>query len=339
MLPMPRLRLLIVALLLPVAFGLRGQPLPANGSCAGAQALCAGQPLPGHNEGVLNDPDSVPDHCQPWSKFVWYTFRTNGAGGPVTVSLGGLQCNGAIPGMGNAMGVLVLQGDGSCDPAQFQPVSACASDSLPFAVTTDQPLLPDTRYWVVAGGVRNDGATISAECHFNISVDGPGADVTGVDFSAGPDVVIPEGGSTQLHATGGTTYTWTPNSGLSGDQVPDPVAQPNETTAYAVSTDLHGCTYTDTVVVEVVRLVNPVNTFSPNGDGINDVWEVPELMNYPQADVSIYDRWGQRVYHSIGYKEPFDGAGLPTATYYWYIQVNDVKGRSDPYTGYVTLVR
>jgi hypothetical protein len=63
------------------------------------------------------------------------------------------------------------------------------------------------------------------------------------------------------------------------------------------------------------------------------------LLERPQAEVSVYDRWGQRVYHSIGYKDPFDGAELPTATYYWYISLNDVSGKSDPYTGYVTIVR
>ena len=71
----------------------------------------------------------------------------------------------------------------------------------------------------------------------------------------------------------------------------------------------------------------------------NDTWTIPGIRDYPQADVSVYDRWGQRVYHSIGYREPFDGAGLPTATYYWHIQVNDIKGKSDPYTGYVTIIR
>lgn len=311
------------------------QAQPGNDDCDHAVELCAGQPAAGNNVGALS---AWPAYCQPGGQMVWFSFTTNSVGGQATVAVDGLQCS-SIPGMGRSMQVAILAGDGSCTPGSFQVVAPCAGDSVPFTVTTPQALLPSTTYWVAVVGMYGNGATMPAECLFNISVSGPGVDVVGVDFTAGPDVTIAAGGSTQLHASGGTTYEWSPTSGLSGNTVPDPVAQPRETTAYAVSTQIGNCIYTDTVVVEVRRLVEPVNTFTPNGDGINDVWEIPELRNYPQAEVSIYDRWGQRVYHSIGYKDPFDGGSLPTATYYWYIQVNDVKGRSDPYTGYVTLVR
>src|SRR5690606_35479948 len=114
-----------------------------------------------------------------------------------------------------------------------------------------------------------------------------------------PDVRIAAGASTQLNATGGTTYAWSPTSGLSGNTVADPVAQPRETTVYTVSTEIDGCIFEDALTVEVVRLVNPVNTFTPNGDGISDTWQVPELRDYPQAEVNIFDRWGQRVFQSI----------------------------------------
>lgn len=327
------IRLLALFLFLLAAMGLGAQPI--NDDCSHAVKLCNGQPMAGDNVGALS---TMPAYCQPGGEMVWFTFTTNSVGGPVNVHLELLDC-ADIPGMSKTMAIAVLSGDGSCDPASFQVVSGCESDSVDFSITTPQDLLPATTYWIVVIGMYGNGYTMPAECMFNITVDGPGADIVGVDFSAGPDVVIPAGASTQLQATGGTTYYWSPPSGLSGNEVPDPVAQPGETTAYTVTTEIDGCTYVDTVVVEVTRLVEPVNTFTPNGDGINDVWEIPELRNYPQAEVIIYDRWGQRVYHSIGYKEPFDGKGLPVGTYYWYIQVNDVKGKSDPYTGYVTIVR
>lgn len=326
-------RLVAWTLLLLPAIGLHAQP--GNDDCDHALKLCNQHATPGDNVGALS---SMPAYCQPGGEMVWFTFTTNSVGGPVNVTLELLEC-ADIPGMGRAMSMVVLSGDGSCTPASFQVLTPCHSDSVGFTITTPQALLPATKYWIVVGGMYGNGATMPAECLFNITVHGPGADIVGVDFSAGPDVIIPAGGSTQLHATGGTTYSWYPPSGLSGNNVPDPVAQPGETTAYTVTTEIDGCTYEDTVVVEVVRLVMPVNTFTPNGDGINDVWEIPELRNYPQAEVLIYDRWGQRVFQSIGYKEPFDGRGLPVGTYYWYIQVNDVKGKSDPYTGYVTIVR
>jgi gliding motility-associated-like protein len=269
---------------------------------------------------------------------VWYSFTSNSVGGTVSVNVDGIDCPG-VAGMDDELSAVILSGDGSCTAPSFQAVSVCAFDPVAFTVTTTQALQPLRQYWVVVSGMRNNGATIAAQCGFNVSVSGPGADIVNVDFDAGPSVSIAAGASTQLNATGGTTYEWSPTSGLSGNTVANPVAQPSETTIYTVTTVIDGCTYVDALTVDVKRLVDPVNTFTPNGDGINDTWTIPGIRDYPQADVSVYDRWGQRVYHSIGYREPFDGAGLPTATYYWHIQVNDIKGKSDPYTGYVTIIR
>ena len=331
--PMPELRSIALALLCLAAGSLFAQP--ANDDCADATDLCAQQPMAGGNEGAQN---SMPAYCQPGAQSVWYTFTTNSVGGAVTVSMENINCS-TVPGMDNAMSMVILSGDGSCVPASFGPVSDCANDSIDFSVSSTDALLPATQYWVMVSGMRDPPAVIASECNFSITVSGPGMNVVNVDFDAGPDQTIAAGGSTQLNATGGTTYEWSPTSGLSGNTIPDPIAQPNETTVYTVATVINGCIYEDALTVDVVRLVRPVNTFTPNGDGINDTWDLPELVGYPQADVSIFDRWGQRVYHSIGYREPFDGKNLPTATYYWYIQLNDGKGKSDPYTGYVTIVR
>ncbi len=307
---------------------------PANDDCAHAANLCAQQTLAGNNGGAAN---SIPAFCQPGGNSVWYHFTTNSLGGAVSVAISGIQCPN-VPTMSNGLSAVILSGDGSCTPASFSTVSPCGTDSVDFTTTTTGVLAPATTYWIMVSGATF-GALSTAECPFNITVSGPGVDVVNVDFDAGPDQRIPEGGSAQLNATGGTTYLWSPTSGLSGDAVADPIARPGGTTIYTVTTTINGCNYTDQVTVEVVKLITPVNTFTPNGDGINDTWEIPGLRDYPQAEVEVYDRWGQRVFHSIGYKEPFDGAGLPTATYYWYIRVNDLKGSSDPYTGYVTIVR
>lgn len=330
---MSRTRLIAVFSALFAALALLGQPV--NGDCDNAVNLCARQPMNGDNTGALN---SMPAYCQPGAQAVWYSFTTNSQGGPVSVTIDQMQC-AVIAGMDNALGAVILAGDGSCVPNSFQAASACAHGAQGFTLTSSQALQAQTRYWIMVNGMRTGSNTMAAQCEFAITVSGPGVDVVGVDFSAGPDVTIAQGGSTQLLATGGNGYEWSPTAGLSGNTIPDPVAQPQETTAYTVTTRINDCTYDDTVVVWVRRLIQPVNTFTPNGDGINDTWMIPELRNYPQAEVSIYDRWGQRVYHSIGYKDPFDGAGLPVGTYYWYIQVHDPKGKSDPYTGYVTIVR
>lgn len=70
--------------------------------------------------------------------------------------------------------------------------------------------------------------------------------------NAGPDVTICYGSSTQLNASGGVTYVWTPTTGLSNPNISNPTANPTVTTTYTVTvTDASGCTGTDAVTVTV----------------------------------------------------------------------------------------
>jgi gliding motility-associated-like protein len=196
---------------------------------------------------------------------------------------------------------------------------------------------------VPIAGVMNGFSTSPAQCSFTVEVSGPGADIIGVDVSAGPDVSIGEGESTQLQGFGGPVLDWSPTAGLSGNGIPDPIAAPVSTTRYTLTTAIAGCTFQDDVVVEVLRLIEPPNTFTPNGDGYNDTWDIPEINDYPGAEVTIHDRWGQVVLRSTGYREPWDGTNngraLSVGTYYYHIQLNQLEGRSPPYTGFVTIVR
>jgi len=307
---------------------------PSNDDCSDAIVVCAGTTGTGDNTGA----SLWPGFCTtpPTEHVVWYTFTTNSQGGPAEVSINDIACP-PVAGMDNELSAVVFSGDGNCTPGAFTSVGDCQQDSADFTITTDQ-LLPNTQYWVVVAGVMDGGATLAAECAFTISVGGPGADIIGVDFSAGEDVTIVQGANTQLQATGGTTYNWSPLAGLSGNGIPDPIAQPEETTSYAVTTEIDGCSYTDTVIITVERPLSPPNTITPNGDGFNDVWEIPGIHDHPQATVTIYDRWGQRVFKDTGYKTPFNGEGLPSGTYYWVIELSRLEGVAKPITGFLSIV-
>lgn len=306
---------------------------PANDDCADAVSLCAPQLQAGNNTGAQG---ALPTLCAPGGDLLWYTFTTNSLGGAVSVNITDIACAGSA-GMDNELSVALVNFGVPCDPGTYIVLGSCEQDSVDF--TLDVPNLdPSTQYWVIVSGMMDNGATSVANCGFNISISGPGADIIGVDFSAGPDVTLVQGGSTQLQATGGTTYDWSPLAGLSGNGIADPFAQPEESTLYSVTTVINGCTYTDQVFIEVNRPISPPNTITPNGDGINDTWDLFGIQDYPQATVSIYDRWGQRVFNSVGYKTPFDGKGLPTATYYWIIQLSQLDGVSEPFTGFLTIV-
>jgi gliding motility-associated-like protein len=310
---------------------------PANVDCSTAQQLCAQQGAAGTTVGSTG---SLSAFCQPNGAQLWYRFTTNSQGGTVQVSLNGIECQVGST-LGDELSVVVLSG--ACPAGPFQSVSgACAIGSSAVAVQA-QALAPNTSYWVVVAGQLNGGAVIPAQCGFEIAVSGPGANIVGVDFSAGPDQEIAQGDAAQLNATGGNGYSWSPTTGLSGASIANPIANPSGTTIYTVSTTLGGCEFIDTVAVNVIRLINPPNTFSPNDDGRNDTWEVPGINDYPGSIVIIYDRWGQKVFSSNGYREPWDGKhnGRPLSegSYYYYIELNQLKGRSAPYTGYISIIR
>ena len=82
------------------------------------------------------------------------------------------------------------------------------------------------------------------------------------------------------------------------------------------------------------------SVFSPNGDGIHDKWVIQYLESYPGCTVDIYNRYGQRLYHSEGYTNPWDGTingkPVPVGTYYYI--VNPKNGRSIM-SGYVDIIR
>jgi len=78
------------------------------------------------------------------------------------------------------------------------------------------------------------------------------------------------------------------------------------------------------------------NAFSPNGDGINDTWEIRNLSAYQTSTIEIFNRYGQRVFFSRGYGKPWDGGGLPLGVYYYVIDLKDGSGRL---AGYVTILK
>ena len=163
-------------------------------------------------------------------------------------------------------------------------------------------------------------------------------------IDAGPTEFILIGGEKKLSSTAsgtGLTYKWTPATGLDRDDILNPMVKPEKDMLYQLTvTSKDGCIVSDQVYVRVLLNVEIPNTFTPNGDGVNDVWNIKYLDSYPEVTVAIFDRNGQSVYFSKGYTKAFDGnynnQALPVGTYYYIINPNTGTKRL---TGSLTIIR
>ncbi|WP_345953832.1 CshA/CshB family fibrillar adhesin-related protein [Mucilaginibacter sp. PAMB04168] len=128
---------------------------------------------------------------------------------------------------------------------------------------------------------------------------------------------------------GNGTVTYTPNAGYAG----------TDSFTYRVK-DLNGY-YTNpatvNVTVSAVSLLQIPNLFTPNGDGINDVFEIRGLEKFAENELVIVNRWGNEVYHKVNYQNNWTGEGLNEGTYYYILKVRTTDWQV--LKGYITLMR
>jgi len=111
-----------------------------------------------------------------------------------------------------------------------------------------------------------------------------------------------------------------------------------ETYVVTVTDDL-GCNISAEAEVEVNEgCFFIASVLTPNGDGANDFWTVGGLEHFPRSSVQVFDRWGQLLFESKQYPNPWDGTfngkKLPLADYYYVITYDPAK---DPLTGTVSI--
>jgi gliding motility-associated-like protein len=110
-----------------------------------------------------------------------------------------------------------------------------------------------------------------------------------------------------------------------------------------IVTDLNGCSLKDSVSVNPINetCLEIPNAISPNGDLINDVWNIGLKELYPSMDIIIFNRWGETIWRSEkGYPRPWDGTSngtpLPIDSYHYIINLHN---GTKPIVGNVTIVR
>jgi gliding motility-associated-like protein len=173
--------------------------------------------------------------------------------------------------------------------------------------------------------------------------------------NAGRDTVLFAGYGTRLNAFYSpdvVRYEWTPTTGLSCYDCPNPLANPKMTTNYTVRVfNNGGCISSDAVTVFIVckdvNLYMP-NTFSPNGDGMNDVY-YPRGRGIQQVrSFKIFNRWGELVYQrenfnandpSTAWDGRYKGRELAPDVFVWIIDVVCDNNTLITQKGDVALVR
>ncbi len=88
-----------------------------------------------------------------------------------------------------------------------------------------------------------------------------------------------------------------------------------------VVTNQEGCIDTTYETVLVVKDVVVPNAFSPNGDGINDVFKIANLNLFENSKLLIFNRWGNELYSSDNYKNNWDGGDAPAGTYFYILDI------------------
>jgi len=310
-----------------------------------------------------NPPEDTEDNCN--DNFV--VQQIPAAGTPVT-------SNEIIP-----ISIVIEDATGRYDTASFKAYAAqldavptvtvqpsttspvCRGTTISFAASTSHAITP-TFQWLVNGvastvtdstfsGIFNNGDVIT--CHItsqNACLTPAGSNPYTVQISPAPiinfnsNITLKNGSGVQLNPviTGNIqSYLWSPTYALSDSISANPIASPTKTTTYTLTaTSTAGCDTSARITVTVVDDVIVPNAFTPNGDGINDFWDLKGIILFPNCTVSIFNRYGSRLFYSKGYSKPwygtYNGSPVPVGTYYYII---DLKDGSPLLSGPVTVVR
>ncbi len=162
----------------------------------------------------------------------------------------------------------------------------------------------------------------------------------------GDDILLGKGNSIILKGNinqANLTYLWSPATDLDNANTANPTANPKVNTLYilSVKTDL-GCEGKDTINVIVYQPIYIPSAFSPNDDKNNDVWELEGLKTYPDAEVQIFNRWGNMIFYSKGAYTSFDGTdnGKPLPEGMYVYKIDPFPNRPDfQYKGTFMLLR
>ncbi|MEO1259391.1 MAG: gliding motility-associated C-terminal domain-containing protein [Bacteroidota bacterium] len=225
--------------------------------------------------------------------------------------------------------------------------------NLPYSLSWNNTTTTDPYLNGLASGSYSVLLADAAGCEMMVDFTLQDPPVLAVDL--GPDVEISLGESIQLSPSVSASvlqYIWSGTETLSCDDCPDPIAQPTTSTTYTltVASD-NDCLAEDEILVTVngdVDIYRP-NAFSPNGDGINDVFTLfggSQLQN--MRTFLVFDRWGAKVFDgknlapsdpNYGWNGTHNGQLMDAGVYVFYVEIEMANGEVVTEKGEVMLIR
>ena len=142
-------------------------------------------------------------------------------------------------------------------------------------------------------------------------------------------------------------YEWSPKTAIKDVHDLNSLINPTTSIQYLLTAiDTNGCVNRDSVIVtvEVLTIVDLPTAFSPNGDGLNDVFHIVRWLNIERIkEFAVYNRWGNKVFSTTNILDGWNGYYLdmeqPVGTYVWMVIANTRDNQEVLHKGNVTLVR
>jgi gliding motility-associated-like protein len=100
-----------------------------------------------------------------------------------------------------------------------------------------------------------------------------------------------------------------------------------------------GCLDTIMINHEVISTIPLVNIITPNSDNVNNTLLFDGLQFYPNSKISIFNRWGNMIYSSDNYKNDWNGEGHEAGTYYYILEVPNLKPQENIITNFFQIIR
>ncbi|MBC8048183.1 MAG: PKD domain-containing protein [Fimbriimonadaceae bacterium] len=248
--------------------------------------------------------------------------------------------------------------------ANFTTADVCLGETTEFNnLTTFPPGLEITAYsWDF-----DDGSTsFSEEPEYNYTIAGD-YDVTLIIYSvngcndtitlpitigelpfpnAGVDDTVDFYELYTLNGTGNGSFYWTPEFLVSDPFISNPAIYPFETNTYQLEvTSPDGCIDYDnvTIYVQHIPVIDIPNVFSPNGDGLNDIFYLVNHEEIQLLEFSIYNRWGEHVFITdniaTGWNGTYNNKEAEVGTYMYIVRAKDEEGNDIFKSGGIILLR